>query len=51
LKKLNDKEEMDFMGLVKNLKAHEMERKDREERDTKKKKSIASNIRLPTMKI
>ena len=51
LKELNNKEEMDFMGLIENLKTHEIERKDREERDTKKKKTLLSNVLLPTMKI
>jgi len=32
---------MDCKGLIENLKTHEMERKDREERDTKKQKSLA----------
>ena len=31
LKELNDKEEMELIGLVGNLKTHEMERKAREE--------------------
>ena len=32
---------MDFTGLIKNLKTHEMEYKDIEKQDTKKKKNIA----------
>ena len=32
LKELNDKEQMDFMGLIGNLKTHEMERKVREDK-------------------
>jgi len=32
LKVLNDKDEMNFMGLIGNLKAHEMERKVREDK-------------------
>ena len=31
LKELNDKEEMELLGLIGNLKAHEIERKAREE--------------------
>ena len=31
LKELNDKEEMKLIGLIKNLKTHEMEKKAREE--------------------
>ena len=41
LKKLNDKEEMEFIGLIGNLKTHEMERKVREEMAPQKKKNIA----------
>ena len=41
LKELNDKEEMDFMGLIGNLKTHEMERKVREDKVLPKKKNIA----------
>jgi len=41
LKELNDREEMDFSGLIGNLKTHEMEIKTWEEREPPKKKSIA----------
>ena len=41
LKELNDKEEMELMGLIGNLKTHEMERKAREEMAPPKKKAIA----------
>jgi len=41
LKKLNDKEKMDFIGLIGNLKTHEMERQVREDKGPQKKKSIA----------
>ena len=41
LKELNDKEEMDFSEFIKNLKTHEMERNNMEEREPQKKKSIA----------
>ena len=41
LKELNDKEEMNFMGLIGNLKTHEMERKDREGKIPSKKKNVA----------
>ena len=41
LKELNDKEEMDFVGLVWNLKTHEMERKVREDKAPQKKKKVA----------
>ena len=41
LKELNDKEEMELIGLIGNLKTHEMERKAREEMAPLKKKAIA----------
>jgi len=41
LKELNDKEEMELIGLIGNLKTHEMERKAREEMAPSKKKTIA----------
>ena len=41
LKELNNKEEMEFISLIGNLKTHEMERKVREETVPKKKKIIA----------
>ena len=41
LKKLNDREEMDFSGFIGNLKTHEMKMKVREQRETTKKKAIA----------
>jgi len=41
LKELNDKEEMELIGLIDNLKTHEMERKAREETPPQKKKTIA----------
>ena len=41
LKELNDKEEMEHIGLIGNLKTHEMERKARKEVATPKKKAIA----------
>jgi len=41
LKELNDKEEMDFMGLIGNLKTHEMEQQVREDKVPQSKKSIA----------
>ena len=41
LKELNDREEMDFSGFIRNLKTHEMEMNVREERDPPNKKSIA----------
>jgi len=41
LKELNDKEEMNLSGFIKNLKTHEMEMKMREERETTKKKVTA----------
>ena len=33
LKELNDKEEMDFMGLIENLKTHEIGQQVREDKD------------------
>ena len=41
LKELNDKDEMDLISLIGNLKTHEMEKKAREEAVPQKKKSIA----------
>jgi len=41
LKELNDKEKMELIGLIGNLKTHEMERKAREEMAPLKKKAIA----------
>ena len=41
LKELNDKDEMDLISLIGNLKTHEMEKKAREEAAPQKKKSIA----------
>ena len=41
MKELNDKEEMELIGLIGNLKTHEMERKAREEMAPSKKKTIA----------
>jgi len=41
LKELNDKEEMKHIGLIGNLKIHEMERKAREEMTPQKKKTVA----------
>jgi len=37
LKEPNDKEEMELIGLIENLKTHEMKRKDREKAQWKKK--------------
>ena len=41
LKELNDKEKMNFMGLIGNLKTNEMERKVREDKMLPKNKNIA----------
>ena len=41
MKELNDKEKMKLIGLIGNLKTHEMERKAREEMAPQKKKVIA----------
>jgi len=41
LKELNDKEEMELIGLIENLKIHNMERKEREEMVPQKKKMLA----------
>jgi len=41
LKELNDKENIEFIGIIGNLKTHEMERKAREEMTPQKKKMIA----------
>ena len=40
MKELNDKEEMELISLIGNLKTHEMERKAREEMAPQKKKVI-----------
>ena len=48
LKELNNKEEMEFIGLIGNLKTHEMERKTREEIAPPKKKAIAFKSSSPT---
>ena len=44
LKKLTDKEKMKLIGLIGNLKTHEMERKTREEKAPKKKKTLTYTI-------
>ena len=41
LKKLNNKEKMEVIDLIGNLKTHEIERKEREEKAPLKKKSLA----------
>ena len=41
LKELNNKEEIELIGLIENLKTHEMERKAREEMAPQMKKMIA----------
>ena len=41
LKEINDKEEMELIGLISNLKTHVMERKVREEKAPQKKKVLA----------
>ena len=41
LKELNDKEEMELIGLIGNLKTHAMKRKVREEKTLQKKKTLA----------
>ena len=49
MKKLNDKEEMELIGLIGNLKTHEMERKVRKEKAPQKKKILPSNLLLPSL--
>ena len=44
LKELNDKEEMNFIRLINNLKTHEMERKVREDKVIPKKKNVHSSL-------
>ena len=44
LKELNDREEIDFFGFIRNLKIYEIEMKGREERETPKKKAIAFKV-------
>ena len=41
MKELNDKDEMELIGLIGNLKTHEIEKKAREEMVPQKKKTIA----------
>ena len=48
LKTLNDEEEMELIGLIRNLKTHEMERKAREEMTPQKKKMLAFKS-IPTI--
>ena len=48
LKELNDKDEMELISLIDNLKTHEMEKKAREEMTPQKKKSIASSLPPPS---
>jgi len=51
LKKLNDKEEMELIGLIGNLKTHEIERKAREDMALQKKKVVTfkSTPTIPMM--
>ena len=44
MKELNDKEEMELIGLIRNLKTHEMKRIARDEMAPPKKKAIAFKI-------
>ena len=46
LKELNDREEMDFSGFIRNLKTHEMKMKVQEERELPKEKIIAFRATL-----
>ena len=46
LKELNNREEMNFSGFIRNLKTNEMEMKVREEREPLKKKAIAFRASL-----
>ena len=48
LKELNDKEEMELIGLIGNLKTHEMERKAREEAVPAKKRRLPSSLLPPS---
>ena len=48
LKELNDKEEMKLIGLIGNLKTHEMERKAREEMAPPRRKQLPSKALPPT---
>ena len=41
LKELNNKEEMELIGLIRNLKTYKMERKVKEEKAPQKKKTLA----------
>jgi len=46
--KANDKEKMELIGLIGNLKTHDMERKSREEMASLKKKELLSKALPPT---
>ena len=48
LKELNDKEEIEIIRLIENLKTHEIERKGREEKAPQKKKTLAFKS-IPTI--
>jgi len=48
LKELNDKEEMDFMGLIDYLKTYEMKRKVEKTRDHKRRRLLHSKPLLPS---
>ena len=48
LKELNDKEEMELIGLIGNLKTHEMEKKAREEMTLQKKRQLPSGLLPPS---
>ena len=51
LKELNDKDEMELISLIGNLKTHEMEKKGREEAAPQKKKSITFKSTPPSTMI
>ena len=44
MKKLNDKEEMNFTAFIDNLKTHEIKMKVREERESQKKQDVSFKI-------
>jgi len=48
LKELNDKEEIELIGFISNLKTYEIERKAREEMAPQKKKMLAFNSTPPS---
>ena len=49
MKKLNDKEEMEIIGLIGTLKTHKIERKVRKEKVPQKRRLLPSNLLPPSL--